>query len=326
MLYLFTNPDGNNTEGIGSVAQCQVHTYFISKLFNVGFVSPPFTNLQHYQAHDTQEEFGKDVTTFFNFPYCNPFFFEDLNKSKVVKFDRIDAKFINYLNENKDIEEDRWVEIGKQDIMRFADSNVANWAPFMEDLRRPQLCGAKPDSRTPDNTNWHCRNYFDDRQINFAIHITNFIEGRDNDRNAQREQYVPGNTKEQYFINLIRKFDDVFNRRENGSILRDNVYHIYSRSQTTGDTEQFKVFENLTSEIEGKVQLHIDEHPLTTLYQMIAADVRVLSNSSYSYLAALYGADNTISFARDNFQHKIPSNVVYTDYDGNFDDSLIVSK
>ena len=31
-------------------------------------------------------------------------------------------------------------------------------------------------------------------------------------------------------------------------------------------------------------------------------------------------------FLQDNFQHKIPSNVIYTDYDGNFDDSLIVSK
>tara|TARA_B100000927_G_C16045355_1_gene300865 strand:- start:281 stop:457 length:177 start_codon:yes stop_codon:yes gene_type:complete len=53
---------------------------------------------------------------------------------------------------------------------------------------------------------------------------------------------------------------------------------------------------------------------------MIKCDIRVLSNSSMSYLAALYG--NGLSVARDNFPHAT-LNTVYTDAEGKFDTSLV---
>jgi len=68
------------------------------------------------------------------------------------------------------------------------------------------------------------------------------------------------------------------------------------------------------------VTLHLDEHPLTSLYHMIKSDIRVMSNSSMSYLAALYSQG--LSIARDNFPHKT-LNTVYTDYEGNFDKTLL---
>ena len=150
-----------------------------------------------------------------------------------------------------------------------------------------------------------------------SLHITNFIEGRDNDRSTSREQFIQGNDKEKYYINLLQKFDKILNDKNNRASSVEKEYHIYSRSQTPGDLEQFDAFTKLGLPI----QFHIDEHPLTSLYHLIHSDIKVLSNSSFSYISAIYG--DGLSIARDNFHHKIPENVIYSDYDGNFDESSI---
>ncbi len=68
-IYLSTNSNGTNTEGIGAMAQYQLHTYALSKIFNINFTFSPFINLQHYQYHNvTQKQFCDDINSFFNFP------------------------------------------------------------------------------------------------------------------------------------------------------------------------------------------------------------------------------------------------------------------
>ena len=297
MIYLFNRADGVQTEGIGAVAQCQIHTYTLSKLLGVEFASTKFENLQHYQEHDTQENFCRDVTNFFNFPnQIQP-------PDDAVKFDHINDDLINFVNENKE-GEDIYVEVANHDMMKFADANVDQWSQFIPDLAN---CVTLDESKQ----------YFDDDKLNISLHITNFIEGRDNDRSESREQFVQGNTKEKYYVTLLQKFDEIFNRKTQ-SLFVDKEYHIYSRSQTPGDLSQFEAFTKLGLPI----RFHIDEHPLTSLYHLINSDVKVLSNSSFSYISALYGKG--LSISRTNFHHKIPENVLYSDYDGNFDESQII--
>lgn len=298
MIHLFTSASGNNTEGIGAIAQCQIHAYTLSKLLGINFIGQKFTNLQHYQEHSTQEKFCEDVTRFFNVPNIM-----DVPEG-VIRFQGIDDEFITFVGENSESQEDIFVEIDKHDLMRFADANSKNWDKFIPDLA----------SRVDFDQSQY---YFDEDKINISLHITNFIEGRDNDRSSQREQFVPGNTKEHYYINLLQKLDNIFSSVDNGTLFVEKEYHIYSRSQTPGDISQFESFTKLGLPI----KFHIDEHPLVSLYHLIQSDVKVLSNSSFSYISALYGQG--LSIARDNFQHVIPSNVVYIDYDGNFDESLI---
>jgi len=298
MIHLFTSASGNDTEGIGAIAQCQIHTYTLSKLLGVNFIGQTFTNLQHYQEHSTQEKFCQDVTEFFNIPNTN------VITEDVIKFERIDDELIKFVRENKDSNEDIFLEIDKFDLMKFADANYETWVQFIPDLAS---CVQFDQSKY----------YFDDDKINISLHITNFIEGRDNDRSLQREQFVQGNNKEQYYITLLQKLNEIFSRIDNGTLFTEKEYHIYSRSQTPGDISQFESFKKLGLPI----TFHIDEHPLTSLYHLIKSDVKVLSNSSFSYISALYG--NELSIARDNFQHKIPYNVIYSDYNGNFDESLI---
>ena len=297
-MYIFNRADGKQTEGIGAVAQCQIHTYTLSKMLNVGYVSTNFKNLQHYQEHSTQEKFCEDVTKFFNFP--NSQAIESVDDS--VYFERVDQNFVDFVKKNQK-DDDLYVEIGNIDLMRIADNNYQIWKPFIKELS--SLVFFDQD-----------KYYYDDEKLNIALHITNFIEGRDNDRSLSREQFVQGNKKEQYYINLLQKFDQIFNKdSKTGSLEKE--YHIYSRSQTPGDLTQFESFTKLGLPI----KFHIDEHPLTSLYHLIKSDVKVLSNSSFSYISAIYGEG--VSIARTNFHHKIPDNVIYSEYDGTFDESLL---
>ena len=297
-MYIFNRADGKQTEGIGAVAQCQIHTYTLSKMLNVGYVSTNFKNLQHYQEHSTQEKFCEDVTKFFNFP--NSQAIESVDDS--VYFERVDQNFVDFVKNNQK-DDDLYVEIGNIDLMRIADNNYQIWEPFIKELS--PLVFFDQD-----------KYYYDDEKLNIALHITNFIEGRDNDRSLSREQFVQGNKKEQYYINLLQKFDQIFNKdSKTGSLEKE--YHIYSRSQTPGDLTQFESFTKLGLPI----KFHIDEHPLTSLYHLIKSDVKELSNSSFSYISAIYGEG--VSIARTNFHHKIPDNVIYSEYDGTFDESLL---
>ena len=113
-MYLFNKADGYQTEGIGAVAQCQIHTYTLSRMLGVEFASTKFENLQHYQEHSTQVEFCQDVTKFFNFPKGQ------LNSDNVVSFEKIDEEFIKFVEENRN-EKDLYVEVGRADMMRTAD-------------------------------------------------------------------------------------------------------------------------------------------------------------------------------------------------------------
>jgi hypothetical protein len=296
MIYLFTRADGKQTEGIGAVAQCQIHTYTLSKMLGVGFANTKFENLQHYQEYDTQENFSNDVTNFFNFPnQIEP-------PSDAVKFEHVDQTFLDFIEKNRN-GDDIYVEISNKDLIRVAISNTEKWSSVIPDLSK---LVSIDDSKK----------YFDEDKLNISLHITNFIEGRDNDRTPQREQFVQGNRKEKYYIDLLQKFDDIFNRKGK-TLFVDKEYHIYSRSQTPGDLSQFEAF----TKLDLPIKFHIDEHPLISLYHLIQSDVKVLSNSSFSYMSALYG--DGLNIVRDNFFCKLPYNVVYTDYDGNFDESQI---
>lgn len=290
MIFLYTNADGKQTEGIGAIAQNQIHTYTLSKILGVQFASNKFKNLQHYQEHDTQENFSNDVTKFFNFPNLIEL------PEKSIRFEHIDNNFINFVNENMN-KDDMYIEMSDKDLIRFAISNTEKWKDVIPDLSKRVFLDES-------------KKYFDDEKLNIAIHITNFIEGRDCDRTPYREQFIQGNYKEKYYIKLIKKLNDIFKSF-------DKEFHIYSRSQIPGDLSQFEAFTKLGVPI----KFHIDEHPLISLYHLIDSDVRVLSNSSFSYMAALYG--DGLNIVRDNYFCRLPYNAIYTDYDGNFDESQI---
>ena len=295
MIFLYTPADGNQTEGIGAVAQCQIHAYVLSRMMQVEFVGRPFTGLQHYQEYSTQEEYCDAVTDFFNFQFNKV----DLSNAKIAKAERIDNSLVEFINQHRMTADEIYVELPTAQLQSFADANFDAYKDAGYHSTRAKRIRF-------DESKY----YFDDDKLNIGIHITNFIEGRDNDLSAQREQYVPGNSKEQYYINLINKLNELLSK--NSDIEKE--FHIYSR----GEEKDFEVFTNL----DVPVKLHLWEHPLTSIYHLTKSDIRVLSNSSFSYMSALFGAENGMSIIRDNFAMKI-DNCVITDYHGNLDESQI---
>lgn len=295
MIFLYTPADGNQTEGIGAIAQCQIHAYVLSKMLQVEFVGRPFTSLQHYQEYSTQEEYCNAATDFFNFQLSKV----DLSNAKIIKAEQIDNSLVQFVNQHRMTADEIYVELPTMQLQSFADTNFEAY----KDLGYHSTLAKRIRF---DKSKY----YFDDDKLNIGIHITNFIEGRDCDLSAQREQYVPGNSKEQYYINLINKLNKLLSK--NSDIKKE--FHIYSR----GEEKDFEVFTNL----DVPVKLHLWEHPLTSIYHLTKSDIRVLSNSSFGYMSALFGVDDGMSIIRDNFAMKI-DNCVTADYYGNFDESQI---
>ena len=93
MLYIYTPADGKHTEGIGAMAQYQIHAYNLSQaIIGARFLGRDFTNLQHYQGYGTQEEFCKECTEFFNFPNR-----VEIPDAEVVKFDNFTPEFEEFV-------------------------------------------------------------------------------------------------------------------------------------------------------------------------------------------------------------------------------------
>ena len=289
MLYIYTPADGKNTEGIGAMAQYQIHTQNLCQaIVGARFLGRDFTNLQHYQGYSTQEEFCRECTEFFNFPNR-----VEIPDAEVVKFDNFTPEFEEFVEKYQNSKEVKIIEINNFALMPWADSNIKWWGK--ENIFEPLVPYMQFDPT---------KYYIDENKLNVSMHIRNFMPDRDNDHSITREYYEPGGEKEKYFINLMTNIDGAFEF--------DKEFHIYSQ----GEEVWFDNFLN-----QGyKVNLHINEHPLTSLYHMIKCDIRVMSNSSMSYLAALYGQG--LSIARDNFPHAT-LNTVYTDRDGKFDTSLV---
>ena len=289
MLYIYTPADGKNTEGIGAMAQYQIHAFTLSHAIKgAKFLGRDFTNLQHYQGYGTQEEFCQECTDFFNFPNR-----VEIPDAEVVKFDNFTPEFEAFVETHQHSGEDKIIEINNFALMPFADTNINWWGK--EHIVETLIPYMHFDSS---------KGYYDDGKLNVSMHIRNFMPSRDNDPSPTREYFEPGNDKEKYFINLMNKIEETFDF--------EKEFHIYSQGQ-----EEW--FDNFL--IQGwDVHLHINEHPLTSLYHMIKSDIRVMSNSSMSYLSSLYGQG--LSIARDNFPHAT-LNTVYSDLEGNFDTSLV---
>ena len=107
MLYIYTPADGKNTEGIGAMAQYQIHTYNLCQaIVGARYLGRDFTNLQHYQGYSTQEEFCQECTDFFNFPNR-----VEIPDAEVVKFDNFTPEFEEFVEKYQNSREVKVIEL-----------------------------------------------------------------------------------------------------------------------------------------------------------------------------------------------------------------------
>jgi hypothetical protein len=114
-IYFTTNSDGNNTEGIGAMAQYQIICCVLSKLYGVNFYFKGFKNLTHYQYFDTtQEEWSNGVTKFFNFDTTR-----DLNL-KNIDFSDIRCTLEEFISTNSNL----IINFEPHFLLEFMDSYI----------------------------------------------------------------------------------------------------------------------------------------------------------------------------------------------------------
>jgi hypothetical protein len=265
MIYLTTNKDGNNTEGIGAMVQYQLFCYSLAKKLNLGYYFTGFERLTHWQYYNiTQEEFINDINEFFNLPseknidiqaYETIPFFEFLKRGS------LEGNFI------VDVDPATLMKWGQKEINLIEESN---WLKeFGANLTlKPELI---------DQT-------INQEDYNIAIHIRKYTK-TDCDDSAIRDLY--DQTKIQYYKNLIKSLIKHYPRNN----LKIQIYG-------QGTKEEY------TDLLSGDyVRLHIEQYPLTSLYHMIKSDIFVMANSSFSYIVSLLRSDKT--FKKENFYHAV---------------------
>lgn len=198
MIYLKTNGNGNHTEGIGALAQYQLYTYALAKMFDCGYTFDGFKNLQHYQYNNvSQEKFSDDASSFFNF----------VSDKAEGSFDRVrnfDA-LRGYMSQQENlILELDWCCFGQ--IM-----NSSGIIREIEDRGLIEHLQLSFDTQ---------QSYFNPGKPKVAIHIRKFT-GTDCDRNPVREVFAE--YRKDFYLNLIRGISDMI----------DAEFHIYSQGRVS---------------------------------------------------------------------------------------------
>jgi hypothetical protein len=145
--------------------------------------------------------------------------------------------------------------------------------------------------------------YFKNDELNVAVHIR-VLTSTDTCPDVRRElANFSTPIKLNYYENI---FDSIRKLHKDKNV----KFHIYSQ----GKPEFFSNFKLLDKD----VVLHIDEHPIISLYHMATSDLLVMANSSLSYVAHLLGKN--FSIARKTFYHTLCDNKsVRVDADGYID-------
>lgn len=270
-IYFTTNSDGNNTEGIGAMAQYQIICYILSKLYDVNFYFEGFKNLTHYQYFDIkQNDWCKDVSEFFNFKSVIA------ENIKTINFSDINCELDELVNKNESL----IINFEPHFLLQFMDSYIDN-----SDIKN--ICEYLKNNISLSSY----KKYFKKEDTNIAVHIRKYTQ-TDCDPNPRRELF--DDSKHEYIINMLKSIDQKLD-------YNNKVYHIYSQ----GKESDFKFLK----ELKLNIKLHIEEYTLISLYHMINSDIFITANSSLSYVAHILG-NHKACFVRDTFFHKWKENTI----------------
>lgn len=264
--------DGFGTEGIGSMMQYHILLRFLTDFLGVDFTYPGSTNFAHqsYSGYSEKEYFGL-IDTFFNFPNITTEWDEVINVTEMT------SDLFSSIEEHKN--NDRKILINLSNCHRQIESICGqNVSDIFTQERVDKI---------KNNLIFEGKKYFDEN-INISLHIRT---ANPNDIPSE----ITSPYREKY------NFERDFNRYQNLiNFLKENTkdqlatLHIHSQGFTT----DFSEFLPLITD-NFNIQIHIDDHPVSDLYHMSNADLLIMSNSSFSWVASLLNSNQKI--ARDNF-------------------------
>ncbi len=288
-LYAQTNSDGKGgegyinsgkEEGIGAVSQYQLLLYAICKKFNIQFYNSGFKNIGHFSyTNYNQDEWSNLFTNFFNFS-------SKKNIKNQISFSSIED-FLSFIEKNKENSEDYLIYLDPKSVLEYGQS-------IIEEIYR-------------ENYLKHIKNdfifnqcYFSQNFLNISFHIRN-INPEDNSLQDFRELYNKNNTN---YIKLIKQVKKVCQNEK-------TKLHIHSQ----GEKKDFDEFLNYQSE-NFEIDLHLNDNPISDIYHMSHADLLIMANSSFSWIAHLLNYNVTL--VRDNFWHSTYPNTLKLDKNYSF--------
>lgn len=285
--------DGFGTEGIGSMIQYHLLLEFYADSIGVDFTYPGSSNFSHHSYSGYSEnEYLSLIDTFFNFPNLKN------EWDEVHNITQVDQNLFSLIEDNRNN--------NKKVLI-----NLSNCHKQIESLCQQNVNSIFTEERIDKIRNKLIlkeKKYFDS-DVNICLHLrtTNPNDIPSEIVSPLREYYIKDRDFYRYknLVNFLKK-----NTEDQKASL-----HIHSQGFTT-NFEEFLQLKTDTFD----VQLHIDDHPVVDLYHMSNADLLVMSNSSFSWVASLLNSNQKIvrdNFTNGSFTHNsLKANYDYTEIKG----------
>ena len=289
--------NGLGTEGIGSVFQYQLLLAFYADFIGVDYTFSGSINLAHhsYTAY-TMEEYCSFLDKFFNLSnikteWDEVFMFAELQSTSDPRGAEIfNGELVSFIEKNKDTEKNilinlHWCHVH---LLKFCQQNAT------------EIFTKERIEFIRNNLVFDGHKYFEDG-VNICWHLRT---ANPNDIPAEivsplRDYYTPEKN--------FSRYENLIELLKSNSEGRKVTLHIHSQ----GFTHDFQPLLDLKEE-NFNIVSHIDESPLSDLYHMAHADLLVMSNSSFSWIASLLNTNQTI--VRDNWSQFVHSNSLRVNY------------
>lgn len=276
--------NGLGTEGIGSVYQYQILLAFYSDFIGVDYTFSGSRNLSHHSyTQYSEEKYCELLDKFFNLSniqkkWDKVHMFAELQNTYDPRGSSIfNGELTSFIEEHKNTSDNilvnlHWCHLW---MLNFCEQHV------------DKIFTKQRIDHIRNNLIFSDTKYFDDG-INICWHIRtpNPNDVPQEIVSPLRELYVKENDFPRY-KNLIDFLINNINQKK-------ATLHIHSQ----GFTNDFSEFLELQSDT-FKIQLHIDDDPISDIYHMANADLLIMSNSSFSWIASLLNSNQKI--VRDNF-------------------------
>jgi hypothetical protein len=272
-IFLATNTDGWNEEGIGSIVQWNILLNALAQDLGVNFCANTFRNLNHYQYNGfTSEEWSNLFTKFFNFEKID-------SNAKIINYDGDLNGLVDLIATSN---EKLVINISKEFIVNncFSKINEFGEKGYFSNIRKKLVFD--------DDV------YFDEEYLNISLHLRSTNPGD-----------IPPDSPPMETFGVWIGEDKICNLID---ILKKKYYNktrLYIHSQ--GALEKFSAIQKQSTE-EFQIILKLNELPTKDLYHMSYSDVLILARSSYSWISHLF--NENLIFARDNFHQPLKSGTI----------------
>lgn len=282
MIMIGVNSDGGNTEGIGAMVQAQLMCYTIAKKNNLEYFFSKFRNFTHFQHFgSSQEKFMEEVNDFFVFPTST----QEKEITRRISLNHFDKKQIEHIRNNSNKNEKILLEFNLKSIAKhFTENNLIHYAEKESTIRS---LSSGLDSRRQFR-----KTVSDNEHKKICIHIRKRTH-TDTCAAPIRDYFTPN--KKMYYEKVVKslsmKYEDV-----------EAVIEIVAQ----GNIEDYEFLKSVSISGRHKIEFYVEDHPLKSLFQLINADVLMMSNSSFSWISHLYGAHELVC-VKDSFNHPMYS-------------------